>query len=235
MGILTVLCYRFIYKAQGVIIKVCIVIFGIALLLINPKAMADRVDCSEAYKARATCEQVTCSEKFRSFIGTWTGPFESYSEELSTTSQSVYRPIQNTVTYEERDCLRNLRNGDVFIIGRRTDFYPAFQYLPPKTEKGLLITGRRSNGSPFLKTIGTDGNHSYKLVYQNKPANTSIWRRTIPASKDGPEMTFTIIDGQDFNEAGAHKRNVVVTLTIGVEPSPIWQGLVSTGYHTLNK
>jgi hypothetical protein len=196
----------------------------------------DQIDCSEAYsKTKAVCIRVTCDEKYKTFIGTWNGPFESYSRELSTEEKEVFRPFDNTVTYSESDCWQSVENGDTFIIGRRIDEYPAFSTLPAKKETGLLITGKHADGSPFLRTVGPEGTYDYVLVYQHKPANMSVWSLTIPASTEGPEMTFTTIDAQDFTNSTAHKRNVVVTMSVGPMDRPAWQGVVSKGYHSLRK
>lgn len=220
--------------------KSAIIIFSILLSVsawVGTSAWANTIDCSEAYGKPAQCEQTACNEKYKTFIGKWSGPFQSYSQELSTQTTTVFRPFQNEVTYDEADCLKNISNGDTFIIGRRTDTYPAYQGLPAKTSKGMLITGRKSDGSPFLKTSDEDGFNEYKLVYQNNTANLSIWELTVPASADGksPEMRFTTIDGQDFLEDGSHKRNVTVTMSLGPKSAPFWEAVIVKGFHALKK
>lgn len=197
----------------------------------------ETVDCSEAYGgARTTCERTTCDEKYKTFIGTWSGPFESYERQLSTETQSVFRPFTNVVTYSEKDCLRNLANGDVFIVGRRVDTYSAFRNLPAKEERGLLITGLKSDGSPFLRTIDSqNGPVAYTLEYQNKTASLSIWSLTVPPGQSSPEMKFTTIDGQDLIDERVHKRNVTVTMTVGPSNSPIWEGVIVKGHHSRKK
>lgn len=205
--------------------------------LITTSAIANAVDCSEAYGKPAQCERTSCNEKYKTFIGKWSGPFQSYSQELSTQSNTVFRPFQNEVTYTESDCLKNISNGDTFIIGRRTDVYPAFQGLPSKVSKGMLITGRKADGSPFLKTSDEEGFNEYSLIYQNNVANLSIWELTVPASSDGksPEMRFTTVDGQDFLEDGSHKRNVTVTMSLGPIKTPFWEAVIVKGFHALQK
>lgn len=206
--------------------------------LFTASAFAATVDCSEAYGKSAQCEQVVCNDKHKTFIGKWSGPFQSYSKELSTQEKTVFRPYQNEVTYSESDCLKNVANGDTFIVGRKTDIYPAFQGLPLKESKGMLITGRKFDGSPFLKTFDDEnGFNEYDLVYQNNAANLSIWQLTIRASPEGksPEMRFTTIDGQDFLEENFHKRNVTVTMSLGPKQSPYWEGLIVKGFHSLQR
>jgi hypothetical protein len=194
------------------------------------------LDCSEAYgKKDVLCERIICDAKYAAFVGKWTGPFSAYVRELSGKGPGVYRPFQNTVTYSESDCLRRIDNGDVFIIGRRTDSYPAFKKLPAKVIKGLLITGKRADGTPFLRTVDEDGVNDYKLEYQNKPANVSAWSLAVPATGESPEMRFSTIDAQDFSAAKAHKRNVTVTMSVGPAGAPYWEGVVSSGYHVLKK
>lgn len=194
-----------------------------------------RMDCSAAYGGKAAiCERVSCDEKYLSFIGKWAGPFEAYVQELSSNTHSVFRPFSNIVTYSEDDCLRNVADGDTFIIGRRTDNYPAFGGLPEKTSCGLLVTGKHQDGSPFLLTVDDEnGPNKYQLEYKNALANLSIWSLTVPAKGKSPEMRFLTIDGQDFKETATHKRDVTVTMSIGPADKPFWEGIVTKGYHSL--
>lgn len=203
---------------------------SLILFALNAFADSDSIDCSEAYGGtKATCIRVVCDEKYQSFLGTWSGPFQAYVRETS-----AFRPYQNVVTYSEVDCLQNTETGDKFIIGRRTDNFPAFNGLAAKIEKALLITGKRKDGTPFLRTIDDEGTFDYQLIYQNKPANLSIWGFTVPASQNSPELRFTVIDGQDFSETSVHKRNVTVSMSVGPQTAPVWEGVVGSGYHSLN-
>lgn len=97
---------------------------------------------------------------------------------------------------------------------------------------GLLITGKKADDSPFLRTVDEDGYNDYTLVYQNAAANLSIWELHIPAAGDNPEMTFTTVDGQDFSVTTAHKRNVTVTMKVGPADAPFWEGVIAYGSHT---
>jgi hypothetical protein len=180
-------------------------------------------DCSEAFGGVSTpCVVIACPERYREFIGTWTGPFESFDRELN-----AFRPFTNEVRYAESDCLQT-ETGDQLIIGRRTDTYPAFQGLVEKTETGLLITGVHADGSPFLRTVGSEGASDYQLVYKSDVASMSIWRLTV-ATDDG-DMIFTTIDGKDFEApAGTHTRKVTVSLEM---PAIGYAGVVSKGHHT---
>lgn len=199
-------------------------------------AAATIVDCSEAYgnpKKSQKCEVIVCDEKQRTFIGKWSGPFHAYSQELSTAEKNVYRPFHNEVIYEEKDCLRNIENGDTFIIGRRTDTYSAYENLPAKISKGLMVTGR-SGSSPFMRTIDENGINEYNLIYTNRTANTTAWSLAIEGTNGNPDMFFTIIDAQDFSELTKHKRNVTVTMIVGPLNQPLWEGVVTAGHHTLN-
>lgn len=199
-------------------------------------ATAAGIDCSGAYGGKpAQCEHISCDAEYLSFLGKWTGPFSSYVRELSTQNENTFRPFQNTIVYSVPDCLKCLETGDTFIIGRRTDVYPAFKKLPGKTVPGLLITGKKADGSPFLRTVDEDGSNDYTLIYKNNSANISVWGLTIPAGLYSPEMRFTVIDGQDLSEIEVHKRNVTVTMSVGPAEAPHWEGVVSSGYHSLKK
>jgi hypothetical protein len=205
-------------------------------LIISGTAQAAEIDCSEAYGTNpAKCEHIVCDAKYLSFLGEWKGPFSTYVRELSAGDKNVFRPFKNTVTYSESDCLKRPDTGDTFIIGRRTDAYPSFKSLPAKTVHGLLITGKKADGSPFLRTVDEEGANDYTLIYQNKAANMSIWSLTVPAGAKSAEMRFTVIDGQDFSEVKAPKRNVTVTMSVGPAETPYWEGVVSSGYHSLKK
>lgn len=198
-------------------------------------ADATTVDCSEAYgnpKKSQKCEIVACNEKQKTYLGTWTGPFHAYSQELSSAEKNVYRPYDNQITYSEKDCLKNVESDDTFIIGRKTDTYPAYQNLPAKISKGLLIQGRRG-GYPFLRTIDENGVNEYNLIYTNRTANTTAWSLAIEGTNGNPDMFFTIIDAQDFSELTKHKRNVTVTMIVGPLSKPFWEGVVVAGHHTL--
>lgn len=175
-----------------------------------------------------SCVPTECEEKYKSFIGTWTGPFEAYDQKLAD-----FRPYQNKVTYSTAECLKNLTTGENFIIGRKTDYYPAFKGLEAKTSYGLMMTGRRADGSPFLRTLDSEGQNDYQLVYQNNPAELSIWSLTIAAAGNQPVMNFTVIDGRDLTLLNAHKRNVTVSLEIGEAEQPdSFSTIIARGSHT---
>lgn len=213
------------------------------VLMVFPElTSAQVIDCSEAYaNAPATCQPTACDPKYNEFIGTWTGPFLEYVQALSSKGNKVYRPFQNTITYSAADCLQNIETGETFIIGRRTDEYPAFQGLPAKTVPGLLITGKDSQKNPFLRTVDREnGLVNYRHDYENKAANLSIWSLVVPASNQGPEMTFVTTDGRDQRAAivsngQIHKRDVTVTLTVGPRDKPYEELVIVSGFHTLMK
>jgi hypothetical protein len=188
------------------------------------------VDCSQALGAqgeRLTCRVIECPEPYLEFLGTWEGPFASYDQDLQD-----YRPFANRITYAATDCLEHPASGDRFIIGRRTDTYPEFRGKTEVVKTGLLITGVRASGEPFLRTVDDDGINSYGLQYKSNIASLSIWSLTVTAD-DAPPMTFTTVDGRDWTAPTMHKRNVVVTMAVGDATNPIWQGVVVRGYHAL--
>ena len=196
-------------------------------------ASGGAIDCSAAYSGQAaSCEQVACGQIYGQFLGTWSGQFWSYERKKSTNDKSVYRPYRNTVAYTAGDCLRNTKTGDVFIVGHQTDDYPAFEDLPAKVSKGLLITGKKADGTRFLRTVGEEGAYDYALVYRNPAAKLAVWKLTIPASGNNPAMTFTTIDGSDLTVPAGETRAVTVTMTVGSEDAPLWQGVIAYGSHT---
>ena len=191
------------------------------------------IDCSEAYGEKPGtifCERISCPEKYASFIGTWEGPLEAYDNNLKS-----FRPYQNTVTYTENDCYKNPKTGDVFIIGRVKDIYDEYKGQPQKVVNSLLITGLNQGDTqkPFLKTIDAEnGVIEYKKVFTDIPTELSIWKYTHPAKEKQPEMTFTIMDGRDINETKINKRIIAISLLVGTEKNPYWQGIIVKGFHS---
>lgn len=189
-------------------------------------------NCSTDYGGKsASCVRVACDAKYKTFLGSWNGKFEAFVRKQSTPGHAVFQPYAESVTYDADDCLRNPANGDVFIVGHQTDRYPAFGKLPAKISRGLLITGQHGDGTPFLRTVGGEGTYDYALVYQDKAASLSIWRLHLPASKGSPAMTFTTVDGRDFNAKSKYQRDVTVTMQVGSEKTPYWQGVIAYGWH----
>jgi hypothetical protein len=140
--------------------------------------------------------------------------------------------------------LKNVSNDEVFIVGRRVDSYPAFGQLPAETKTGLLVTGRRADGVPFLRTVDEDGINDYALESQKPESEGSVWRLAVPASRrpcptsaestgtcDSPEMTFRTIDERDMTKYPANVRNVTVEMIIGPILEPYWRGVVVRGHH----
>lgn len=189
-------------------------------------------ECGGAYPGKsATCVRVACDAKYRAFLGTWSGKFHAYVRKQSSPGHAVFRPYDQSIAYGANDCLRNTDNGDVFIVGHATNRYAAFGKLPAKTETNLLITGRHADGTPFLRTVRSEGTYDYKLAFQDKAASLSIWRLALPAAHGQPPMTFTIVDGRDFNAPSRHRRNVTVTMQVGPGKTPYWRGVIAYGWH----
>lgn len=198
-----------------------------AVLMAAPELNPEVIDCSDAYgRPAANCELIQCPQKFQDFLGRWEGPFETYARELQG-----FRPYANVITYAKEDCLKNIDNGDQFIIGRRTDTYPEFAGQPAKIEVGLLITGFTSDGTPFLRTFSAEGGlDSYQLAFKNNAASLSAWQLNV--TTDTGLMSFSTIDGRDWSAPDVHKRNVTVTLSVGDPGAPVWEGVIVRGYHT---
>ena len=95
----------------------------VVIFLGLPAVFAAEVDCSETYGKPSKCVQVACSEKYKSFIGTWEGPFQAFDQSING-----FRPNANRISYSENDCLKNIETSDEFIIGRKIDI-PDFDTL----------------------------------------------------------------------------------------------------------
>jgi hypothetical protein len=197
-----------------------------------PRAATATVDCSAAFGHAASCVVVPCGALYGSFLGTWSGEFHAYDRQKSIPGKDVYRPYRNSVAYTEADCLKDPQTGDTFIEGHQTDDYPAFQDLPAKVAHGLLISGRHTDGTPFLRAVGEHDHYDYVLVYRNTAAKLAVWRLSVPASGGNPAMTFTTIDGRDFGATAGETRDVTVTLTVGPTDTPYWEGVIAYGSHT---
>ena len=197
-----------------------------------PTKAGPTVNCAEDYGgAAASCQQVPCNGLYRSFLGTWSGQFWAYVRNKSTAGKNVYRPYQEAVTYAADDCLRNTRTGDTFIVGHQTERYPPFEGLASKTATNLLITGEKTDGTPFLRVTMEHHTYDYTLRYKDGPAKLSVWELQVPASNGQPQMRFTTIDGRDFTAHG-HTRDVTVTMMVGPISKPYWQGVIAYGSHT---
>lgn len=189
-------------------------------------------DCRAVYGGRAdSCEMIPCNTLYRSLLGTWSGRFWSYVRSRSTDTKSVYRPYQELVVYATADCLRNIATGDTLIVGHQTDSYPAYEGLPCKVAKSLLITGERSDGTPFLRLTMQHRTYGYMLRYEDKAAKLAVWELHLPAAEGQPPMTYTTIDGRDFTAQG-QTRAVTVTLTVGPRSRPYWRGVIIYGSQT---
>lgn len=78
------------------------------------------------------------------------------------------------------------------------DIYPAFSGLPARTEHSLIITGTHADGSPYLQTIDENkAPYTYQLDYRNAAASLSVWKLSLPAHDQSPEMKSVVIDGRD--------------------------------------
>jgi hypothetical protein len=190
-------------------------------------------ECAGAYPGSksAACVRVACNAKYQAFLGTWSGEFHAYVRKQSSPGHAVFRPYDQSIAYSADDCLRNTGNGDVFIVGHVTNRYAAFGKLPAKTERNLLITGRHADGTPFLRTVRSEGTYDYKLAFQDQAASLSIWRLRLPAAHGQPPMAFTIVDGRDFNASSRQRRDVTITMQVGPDKTPYWRGVIAYGWH----
>jgi hypothetical protein len=206
---------------------------GMLLLLgLSSAAMADAVDCSDAYGKPAKCVSVPCDAKFQTFLGTWKGPFHAYVRDLSKDGKPVFRPYENTTVYAAADCLKNPDSGETLIVGHMSDTYPEFSGLPAHSDHSLLITGASSDGSPFLRIVDEKKRISgYKQEYFNRAAGLAVWTLLVPAHDSAPEMLYSTIDGRDMTADGMDRRNVTITLRVGPKDQAYFEGIVGYGFH----
>lgn len=224
---------RYLYLALLILTgMVAAVAFADSTKAGNPHGAA--VDCSAEYGQASSCEKIPCGAVYGEFIGTWSGQFYAYEREKSKGDKPVYRPYRNTISYSQDDCLKNATTGESFIVGHQTDEYPVFEDLPAKTTSGLLITGKKADGTSFLRTVGKDGSHDFDLVYKNTAAKLVVWKLDVPAVGGKPPTRITTIDGRDFSAAAGDTRAVVVTMTVGPPDSPYWEGVIAHGTHSKN-
>jgi hypothetical protein len=206
---------------------------GLMLLAALPAAaVADTVDCSDAYGKAAQCARVPCDAKYQTFLGTWKGPFHAYVRDLSKDGKPVFRPYENTTVYTAADCLKNPETGETLIVGHMTDTYAEFSGLAGHSDHSLLITGTSSDGSPFLRIVDEKKRLSdYKQEYFNKPAGLAVWTLLIPAHDSSPEMLYSTMDGRDLTAEGMDRRNVTITLRVGPKGQAYFEGVVGYGFH----
>ena len=233
------------------------------LLILSTPAFAsvgDSVDCSSAYQDLANpvaCKVIICDAKYETFLGTWEGPFEAYDR-----GAKLYRPLRNQVKYSADECLENVENGhagfgDTFIVGRRTDIYPAYKALKGKTEMGLLVTGKHKDGSPFLKTISPLSENGdpretfveYQLEMQDQATVTSVWSSTFKhayedncgdeASKKtcSYDLKFTVTDGKRMSDLQQDTRDVTVKMEMFLSSNgeKVMEQITNRGYHAKRK
>ena len=188
--------------------------------------------CSAVYgDTTAKCVPVTCDAKYKKALGTWSGPFHSYIQDQSQPGHPVFRPYTGSLDYDRVGCSRNTGNGDIFIVGHSLDRYPASGKLPAKTVKNLVVVGRRTDGTEFSRVLGGDSSLEYHPVFEDEAADLLVWRAKVPAENGKPEMTYTLIDARDLNATSSTHRNVTVTVQVGPDKSPYWQGVVAYGWH----
>ena len=175
------------------------------------------------------CEVIPCIDEYNSFVGVWEGPFQGYDKETKK-----MRPYNNVIIYDSI-CYRNIENNDIFIVGKRTDTYPAFENQPQKTVCGIIITGMKGGdkNKPFLKTIDNEnGVIVYQKIFTETITEMSIWRYVYPACENQPQMTFTITDFRELASSLVNKRFVYISMIVGADEKPYWKGIITKGYHT---
>jgi hypothetical protein len=192
------------------------------------------IDGSKFYNPQdksINCKIVECPDIYKSFKGTWTGTFQSYDQKIK-----AFRPFKNKVIYDGR-CYKNIKNGEIFVVGIKIDIYPEYMGLPSKTDTSMLITGMtgESDPKPFLRTIDKeDGLIEYQKVFEDKSSEMSIWEYDVEKKDNQPEMRFRIIDFRNLSNETKVERFVSISMRIGTQDNPYWEGLIVKGSHTRN-
>lgn len=189
------------------------------------------VDGSQFYNLppkSVECTLVTCPEIYADFKGVWSGEFQSYDRTIN-----AFRPFQNKVIYEGT-CYKDVKTGDLFIVGIKIDVYPEFQGLPSKVDTSLMITGLSGdNSTPFLRTIDKEnGLTNYTKVFEDRSSQMSIWEYSMDKKENQPEMKFRIIDFRNLSNLTQNERCVYISLKVGPQEQPYWEGLVVKGSHS---
>ncbi|MDD2714988.1 MAG: class D beta-lactamase [Candidatus Wallbacteria bacterium] len=191
------------------------------------------VDCSRDFNQKPgtfQCERVSLHPDFLPFIGKWEGEFMSYDND-----KKKFRPVHNVVDYSDEDCYRDPKTGDIFLIGREINTFLPFMGKPAMIQSSNLVYGLREGleDKPYLLTVDHEhGICEYKLVSEDNTAEIAVWKTTIPASSGNLEMEFTVTDARDHSYTKATRRNVKVELRVGSSERPLWEGVVTKGFHT---
>lgn len=194
-------------------------------------ATSEIIDGSSFYALPAKSvdiKVVECPKAYQGFKGVWAGDFQSYDQKTK-----AFRPFRNRVTYDGR-CYANLKTGEIFVVGQRIDTYPEFKGLPSKIDTSMLITGTTAgkDSKPFLRTIDKEnGLIEYQKVFEDKPSEMSIWEYQIDQKENQPAMKFRLIDFRNLLNEGRNERLVSISLRIGNQDNPYWEGIVVKGSH----
>ncbi len=214
--------------------RLLVVIF--ACLFLSPDSLSRAwSDGTPPYPGGPTAyERVGVPERFKHLIGVWEGPFRAYD-----LSSKAFRPYQDRLTFSEDACFKvtgGMGAGDILLVGTLSDQYPEFRtpagdLLPPKSEAGYLVYGLKGGDSSqvFVRTVeGGSTAIDYAPEYALEAAEAFVYRAVVPAEGGQPQMTFRLFGAQD-PLADDDSRYFTITLTVGPDNHPFWQGIIVGG------
>lgn len=175
---------------------------------------------------------VDCPKSYQDFMGTWTGDFQAYDQKTK-----AFRPFRNQIVYDG-NCYENVKTGEQFVVGERTDTYPEYGGLPTKIETSMLITGMTGSAirKPFLRAIDKEnGLIEYQKVFEDKGLEMSIWEFQPKQKENQSPMRFRILDFRNPLNEKKLERLVFVSLRVGNAEAPYFEGVVVKGSHSQEK
>jgi len=189
------------------------------------------IDGSKYYNLPAKsvdCEIIECPQIYQDFKGIWTGEFQSYDQNIKD-----FRPFHNKVVYDGL-CYKNIKKGEIFVVGIKIDEYPEYKGLPSMTDTSYLITGMTlgKKPRPFLRAIDkSNGLIEYKKIFEDKSLEMSVWEYDMAPNGNQPAMKFRIFDYRNIENSEKNERIVDITMEVGPPDKPYWTGLIVKGSH----
>jgi hypothetical protein len=216
--------------------RLCWFVLLFAGLLPSPDALGQAPgDKPPPYPGGPTAyDQVSVPAPFTRLIGVWEGPFRAYDLSIN-----AFRPYTDRLVFFADACFKVTSasgTGDILLVGTLSDAYPEFRtptgtVLPAKSENGFLIYGLKA-GDPnqvFIRTVrGGSTTTDYVPEYALEAARVFVYRAVVPAEGGQPQLTFHIFGAQD-PMADDDSRYFAITLTVGPDDSPFWQGIIVGG------
>ncbi|MCD4739491.1 MAG: hypothetical protein K8R89_09590 [Anaerolineae bacterium] len=77
-----------------------------------------------------------------------------------------------------------------------------------------------------------NGVTDYDKIFTEPIVEMSVWKYIYPAEENQPQMTFTITDFRNLLSSPINKRFVFISMIVGPDEKPYWEGIITKGYHT---